>query len=112
MRLWLDGRPGLTEPPSALAEQAWVAMSQFAALTKDDLPLYTGPNVSVRIRFVYPLDEQGTSPPHRPPVGSPTTLAWYYCHVLEGLLWEQVGQIVSVHASKEWGKIAGVEVVV
>lgn len=109
MRLWLDGRPGLDDPPEDLAEKAWRELARWEH--PGELPFYRGAGISVRMRFVYELPKGPLAVrPDLPETPATTTLAWFWVHVLEGLLWASAGHVVELHARKEWGRVAGVEV--
>ncbi len=111
MRLWIDGKPGLEEPPEELAEKAWRALVAGPSAKGLALPLYSHAGLSVRIRFVYEL--KGDIHLHTlPATPAISTLAWFWVHVLEGLLWTDGGQVAELHVRREWGRVAGVEVTV
>lgn len=114
MRLWLDGRPGFSEPPTELAAKAWEVLGQHRALSRADLPLTSGDNLAVRIRFVFPFEGEAPSAQERAYLQSAriSALAWFYCHVFEGLLWAGAENIASLHIGREFGRVPGVEVIV
>lgn len=112
MKLWLDGRPGLEDPPEELASKAWRALSA-SPMGPPELPVYRTAGLAVRFRFVYELPEGPLEVrPPMPATPATPTLAWFWTQVLEGLLWESAGQVAQVTARKEWGRLAGVEVTV
>lgn len=109
MRLFLEGTPDLLE----LEELRRQAGEQVAGL---ELPVYAGASgyggLSVRIRFIFRLPEGPLEVrPELPRTPAASTLAWYWLHGLEGLLWDEAGQVAELHARKEWGRVAGVEVI-
>lgn len=110
MKLWLPGIPGVHKPPEKIAAEA----RQVLGHVDGGFPLFSG-SVAVRLRLVYPFPGYGEQPTAEQREtfnrARPTTLAWYYCAALEGVLWEGAEAITSVHASKEFGKAAGVEVI-
>jgi hypothetical protein len=115
MRLWLDGTPGLDDPPEELAQKAWRALTSRPGAGELNLPVYSYGGLSVRIRFVHELPSgreahlRAGEPPSFPGPAI-STLAWFWVHVLEGLLWENAGQVGELHVRREWGRVAGVEV--
>ena len=114
MRLWLDGEPGLAEPMEELALKVHAELTRWGP-AELRLPLYTSDGLSVRLRFVHELPkdyEAGTLPPVLPREPAIPTLAWYWSHVLQGLLWESPAQVAELHARREWGRVAGVGVAV
>lgn len=110
MRLWLDGRPGLEDPPEELASKAWRALTSSPA-GPPEVPVYRSSGLSVRMRFVYELPQGPLEVrPALPSSPAISTLAWFWTHVLEGLLWESAGQVGELHVRREWGRVAGLEV--
>lgn len=109
MKLWLPGRPGVHESPTHVADRARQALGPV-----EGLPVYAGP-VAVRLRFIFEFPGTGEQPtPEQRATfdrARPTTLAWYYCHALEGLMWKGSEQVTSLYAAKEFGRVSGVEVI-
>lgn len=109
MRLWIAGQPGASVPPGEIVEQA---KGSLAAV--ESLPVYGGP-VACRVRFVFEFPGDGEQPTEEQRAAfnkaNLPSLAWYYLALLVGLLYDGPEQVTSVHASKEYGRAAGVEVI-
>lgn len=109
MKLWLPGVPGVHLPPHRIAEAA------RELLGETDQPVFSSPAIAVRMRLVYPFPGDGEQPTpeqrERFQRARATTLGWYYCAALEGVLWDGAEQITSLHVAKEYGRAAGVEVI-
>lgn len=109
MRIWLPGTPGLAEPPEQIAARARASLAAV-----DSFPVYEGP-IALRIRFVYEFPGDGRQPTEEQRAafgrGIVSSLAWYYCSTLDGLLYHGPEQIASLHAAKEYGRKPGVEVI-
>ena len=108
MRLFLRGRPALRE----LTELRWLAREQLEQGFAGTVPVYESAGLSVRLRFVYELPSGPLAvKPDLPLTPAASTLAWYWINALEGVLWTEAGQVYEVTARKEWGRVAGVEVI-
>ena len=116
MKLWLDGRATLEDPPEELFERAQAALTVRHIGPALELPIYESGGLSVRFRFVEELPQAFEPGLHLPPVlpsrPAVSTLVWFWVHVLEGLLWSDAGQVAEVTARREWGRVAGLEVTV
>jgi hypothetical protein len=96
------------------------AMRDLAAAAAAVRPptLYTGP-ITVRMRFFAPLPaghqlgQGGGIMPDLPTSPPLPTLTSCWAAALQGVLWDDSGQIVRLHAQREWTRgEAGVEVTI
>lgn len=112
MKLWLPGIPGVHVPPDKIAAAALEVLGPVDG----GLPVYRSGGLAVRVRLVYPFPGDGHEPSDEQrrtfERSRATTLVWYYCSALEGVLWNGSEDIASVHVAKEYGRAAGVEVIV
>lgn len=107
MRLWLPHDPAVALDGAAVRE---LVNDHRAAV---QAPPREGAGVAARFRFVYELPPAASLP--APPLELPRTprlpaLVMLWGYALEGVLWLDSDQLTSVHARREWGNVAGLEV--
>lgn len=105
MRLWVPHDPGR---PLGLAAKVALALASVPA---DGAPCRRDAGLSVRMRFLHelpagPLEVRPALPAAPRLLG----LAFFWSYALEGVLWDDAGQIAELHVRREWARTAGLEV--
>lgn len=104
MRLWLPHDPAMPLDGAATRELVNACRAAIEAPPRESAA------IAARFRFVYKLEPGLATRPELPRSPRLPTLVMLWGYALEGVLWADSDQLDSVHARREWGNVAGLEV--